>query len=32
MGYAASLHMLVSQNVPTLFVATDYVFELGATV
>ena len=32
MGYAAALHMLVSQNVQTLWVATDYVFELGDTI
>jgi hypothetical protein len=32
MGYAAALHMLVAQNVQTLWVATDYVFELGDTI
>jgi hypothetical protein len=32
MGYAAALHMLVSQNIETLWIATDYVFELGATI
>lgn len=32
MGYAAALHMRVLQDVETLWVATDYVFELGATI
>jgi hypothetical protein len=32
MGYAAALHILVAQNVQTLWVAVDYVYELGATV
>lgn len=32
MGYAASLHILVKQNVETLWVATDYVFEPGGVV
>lgn len=32
LGYAAALHMIVAQNVETLWVATDYVMELGATV
>jgi hypothetical protein len=32
MGYAAALHMLVTQNIETLWVATDFVYELGATV
>jgi hypothetical protein len=32
MGYAAALHMLVGQNVQTLWIATDFVFELGDTI
>lgn len=32
MGYAAALHMLVSQDVQTLWVATDFVMEPGGTV
>jgi hypothetical protein len=32
MGYAAALHMLVTQNVQTLWGATDYVYELGDTI
>jgi hypothetical protein len=32
MGYAAALHMVVAQDVETLWVATDFVFEHGATV
>jgi hypothetical protein len=32
MGYAAALHIRVLQDVETLWVATDYVFELGATI
>jgi hypothetical protein len=32
MGYAAALHMLVAQNTETLWIATDFVFELGGTI
>jgi len=32
MGYCAALHMLVAQDVETLWAATDYVYEFGATV
>jgi hypothetical protein len=32
MGYAAALHMLVSQDVQTIWAATDYVYEFGATI
>jgi hypothetical protein len=32
MGYCAALHMLVSQDVETLWAATDYVYEFGATI
>jgi len=32
MGYAAALHMLVGQSVQTIWVATDFVYELGGTI
>jgi hypothetical protein len=32
MGYCAALHMLVAQDVETLWAATDYVYEFGATI
>jgi hypothetical protein len=32
MGYCAALHMVVAQDVDTLWAATDYVYEFGATI
>jgi hypothetical protein len=32
MGYAAALHLLVAQNVQTIWVASDFVYDLGAVV
>jgi len=32
MGYAAAMHMVVAQDVETLWAATDFVYELGGTV